>query len=150
VGALPTPLVAATDYFAIRTATTTVKLATTLANAHAGTAIDITSAGTGVHTITMSLVTRALGEHVGEEAHSQKGDEGGPHIHGITDPGHFHQLTNILHFVGGSYNAFSNTADPQTVTTDTKTTGITINSAGTGTPANIVQPSSFLNAMIKL
>jgi hypothetical protein len=52
-GALPTPLAAATDYFIIRVDADNFKLATTLARAEAGTAIDITAAaGGGTHTVT--------------------------------------------------------------------------------------------------
>lgn len=51
-GALPTGLVGATDYFVILLSTTTFKLASSLANAQAGTAIDITTAGTGTQTET--------------------------------------------------------------------------------------------------
>lgn len=48
---LPTPLIPNTKYFYININNTTGKLATTKANAIAGTAIDLTDAGTGVHTI---------------------------------------------------------------------------------------------------
>ena len=53
-GTLPAPLALATTYYWIRTATTNDagKVATTAANALAGTAIDITDAGTGTHTMT--------------------------------------------------------------------------------------------------
>lgn len=51
-GALPAPLAAATDYFIIEISATVKKLATSLDNAMTGTAIDITNAGTGTHTIT--------------------------------------------------------------------------------------------------
>jgi hypothetical protein len=49
---LPAPLVAGTVYFLIFQSSTTFKVATTIANANAGTAIDITTTGTGVHTVT--------------------------------------------------------------------------------------------------
>lgn len=49
-GGLPGGLATSTDYYWIRTGANTGKLATTRANAIAGTAIDITSAGTGTHT----------------------------------------------------------------------------------------------------
>lgn len=49
--ALPTPLAPATIYFVIFVDSTRIKLATTLANALAGTAIDLTDAGTGTHTL---------------------------------------------------------------------------------------------------
>lgn len=51
-GTLPAGLTAATNYFIIPVSSNTWKLATNITNARAATAIDITSAGTGVHTIT--------------------------------------------------------------------------------------------------
>jgi hypothetical protein len=48
---LPTGLVAATTYWTIRVSATTSRLATTLQNAIAGTAIAFTDAGTGTHTV---------------------------------------------------------------------------------------------------
>ena len=53
---LPAGLSAATDYFVIVLTANTFKLATSLANALAGTAIDITDAGTGTHTFTPTSV----------------------------------------------------------------------------------------------
>lgn len=53
-GALPTGLAVATDYYAIVVSATVIKLATTLANALAGTAVDITAIGSGVTTITLA------------------------------------------------------------------------------------------------
>lgn len=50
-GVLPTGVSALTDYYVIRTSATTIKLATSFANAVAGVAIDITAAGSGTHTI---------------------------------------------------------------------------------------------------
>lgn len=52
---LPSPLVAATDYYLIRVDNLTFKLATSYANAIAGTQIDITSAGTGTQTVNWLL-----------------------------------------------------------------------------------------------
>lgn len=48
---LPAGLATATDYYIIRVSDSTFKVATSFANALAGTAIDITDAGTGTHTI---------------------------------------------------------------------------------------------------
>lgn len=50
-GALPTGLVAGTIYYAIRVSTTSIKVATSLANAEAGTAINYTNTGSGTNTI---------------------------------------------------------------------------------------------------
>lgn len=52
---LPAPLALATDYYVIKVSDTTFKLATSYANAIAGTAIDITTTGTGTHTISWLL-----------------------------------------------------------------------------------------------
>lgn len=52
---LPGGLAAATNYFVIKLTDTTCKLATSYANAVAGTAIDITSVGSGTHTINTLL-----------------------------------------------------------------------------------------------
>lgn len=52
---LPAGLSTATDYYVIKVSDTTFKLATSYANAVAGTAIDITDAGTGTHTVTWLL-----------------------------------------------------------------------------------------------
>lgn len=52
---LPAPLATATDYYVIRMSDGTFELATSYANAIAGTQINITDAGTGTHTITWLL-----------------------------------------------------------------------------------------------
>jgi hypothetical protein len=52
---LPAGLATATNYYVIRLTDGTCKLATSYANSVLGTAIDITSAGTGTHTITWLL-----------------------------------------------------------------------------------------------
>lgn len=52
---LPGGLATATDYYVIKISDTTFKLATSYANAIASTAIDITTTGTGTHTVTWLL-----------------------------------------------------------------------------------------------
>lgn len=54
-GTLPAGLTTATDYYVIKVTDTTCKFATSYANAVAGTAINITDAGTGTHNITTLL-----------------------------------------------------------------------------------------------
>lgn len=54
-GTLPAGLALATDYYVIKLTDTTIELATSYANAVAGTNIDITDAGTGTHTINTLL-----------------------------------------------------------------------------------------------
>ena len=50
-GGLPSGLSASTTYYVIDASSNTIKLATTLANATAGTAINLTSQGSGNHTV---------------------------------------------------------------------------------------------------
>jgi hypothetical protein len=63
---LPTGLALATDYWLVRVSATTARVATSLANAIAGTVIAYTDAGTGTHTVTMQMPRYADG--VGCEA----------------------------------------------------------------------------------
>jgi hypothetical protein len=59
-GALPAPLAANTTYYFINVDGTHGKLATSLANAKAGTAIDLTDAGSGTHTLLSGLTPFAI------------------------------------------------------------------------------------------
>ena len=52
---LPTGLSLATDYYLVRASSTTAHVATSLANAIAGTFIAYTNAGTGTHTLTIQM-----------------------------------------------------------------------------------------------
>lgn len=52
---LPAGLSAGTTYYAIRQSSTTIKVATSLSNAQAGTAVDITDQGTGTHTANVQI-----------------------------------------------------------------------------------------------
>lgn len=62
---LPGGLATATDYYVIKASDTTFQLATSYANAVAGTAINITDAGTGTHTATWLLPRYTNGAGVG-------------------------------------------------------------------------------------
>jgi len=65
---LPAGLSADTVYFVIAVSGQTLKLATTRANAVAGTAVDITDTGTGVHTITKAITDDDLIEDCIDDA----------------------------------------------------------------------------------
>jgi len=57
---LPAGLSASTTYYLIYQSATTFKVASSLANALAGTAVDITDTGTGTHTMTIKTRTQPL------------------------------------------------------------------------------------------
>jgi len=61
---LPAGLALATDYYVIKVTDSTFKLATSYANAVAGTAINITDAGTGTHTMSRLLPRHTNGAGV--------------------------------------------------------------------------------------
>lgn len=63
-GTLPGGLATGTDYWVIKVDANTIKLATSLVNALAGTPIDITGAGTGTHTLSDTSETRRVGQEV--------------------------------------------------------------------------------------
>jgi microcystin-dependent protein len=103
------------------------------------------------------LTVRSLGQTVGEENHALTGIENGPHIHGITDPQHAHGPGNGSNFYtdkaptnfdlansGASYNV------SKSPLTALASTGITINTSGSGSGHNNMQPTSFVNFMVKL
>lgn len=54
-GTLPTGLSLLTDYWLVRVSATTARVATSLANAVAGTVVAFTDAGTGTHTMTVQI-----------------------------------------------------------------------------------------------
>jgi hypothetical protein len=67
------------------------------------------------------------------------------HNHTITDPGHFHTVASRV--AGGGWDNAAGSSDPGNRTTDTKTTGISINDRGvSGTNANL--PPYFALAYI--
>lgn len=65
---LPTGLSLNTTYYLVRVSATTARVATSLANADAGTVVAYTDAGTGTHTMTVYLGERAPTEGAGVQA----------------------------------------------------------------------------------
>lgn len=134
-GTLPTGL-SATTYYAIRTAATTIKLATSVANANAGTQVDITAAaGGGTHTLTLTLTDRTLGAEGGEETHA---------ISDAEMPSHTHVIQTDNNTGGGQFYVSENTDGGSSVAS----TAIT-NSAGSDTKHNNMPPYVTVNFIIK-
>lgn len=132
-GTLPTGISAATDYYIIVVDSTHIKLATSLANAVAGTAIDITAQGSGTNTATGALSTRTLGQKGGEETHALTTAELAAHSHVI-------QPFNSGAGGGGAPLSSNNTNPGGSPTT---------NAAGGSTDHNNMQPFLALNYIIK-
>ncbi|MGA8079974.1 MAG: hypothetical protein WB868_21570 [Xanthobacteraceae bacterium] len=111
-----------------------------------GRAIGIAGSGAG-------LTARALGQTFGEENHLLAVSEMPSHTHGITDPGHSHTYNQGNTVAGGSTNGAAPYAvfnAQEAENSGLADTDITINAAGGGSTHNNVQPTTFLNAMIKL
>lgn len=118
-----------------------------------GRALALAGAGSG-------LTARALGQFLGEENHLLTLAEITAHNHvaDVADPTHVHPLENggtIMHNTGGG---FISTAAPNqpyqqiSTTVQAAATGVTVttqNSGGGGSHNNM-QPSTFLNAMVKI
>lgn len=80
-GSLPGGISAGVDYYINRISSTEIRLSATLADSLLGNIIDITSQGSGVHTMTLTLTNRALGEKGGEETHALASSEMPSHTH---------------------------------------------------------------------
>mgnify|MGYP007100045031 CR=1 FL=1 len=137
-GGLPAPLSAGVDYYVIRISATSIKLATSRDNALGSsgsgstgtiTAIDITTQGTGTHTLTVQdLSTRTMGEVGGEETHAISITEMPSHVH-----------------TGGVSGADANDAS-----LNSNTINIPTGATGGSTPHNVMNPYLGMNWLMKL
>lgn len=135
-GSIPSPLQADTVYFVSINSLTanTIKLSTTLENAHAGIDITILSSGSGFNGI-----GPALGAYVGESTHTQTIAEMPSHNHPgstSTPPSGYRGGTSGSGIIAASDN--------------TGSISLTIASQGGGSPFNVIQPSTYQNVFIKL
>ena len=131
-----TGLTTNTTYYLIRTGNLTFSLATTLANAQNGTAITLSSDGTGTQTFTLTLTTRTLGETGGEETHAMSSTELLSHTHTI-----YYNGTNTN---AGGYSGASNAGSTQ------NTTPFYNSSAGGNQAMQIMQPFLGINYIIHI
>jgi microcystin-dependent protein len=110
-----------------------------------GRALGLAGSGSG-------LTARTLGQTLGEENHQLSAAEMPSHTHGVNDPQHTHPITaaagNIT--VAGSPANTNVSATVTSTTTGAAATGITIQSAGSDVAHNNMQPTSFINMMLKL
>lgn len=121
--------------FVVRNGTTGVKFATTLANAIAGSVIDITAAGAGTYTLSYALSARTLGDRMGQEAHNQGSTE-------IRDHSHFVAADNG----GDAGSGIQGTADGGTLG-GRSTQGTSV--GGTSANSNVMQPGTVVTRAIR-
>lgn len=162
-GTLPGGISASTTYYCLPSpglSANSIQLCTTLAQAISGTAnVTITSVGTGTAQLTMGVFDQVhnLGSMLGEDAHALIPAELAGHLHANT-------AVSTVHLAGSDTAIVQNnpgTAGPVFASptgggidlnnTITVTTAIT---AVANTPANTkhnnIQPTTYLNCMIKL
>ncbi len=128
-----TGLTTGTTYYVVRNSSTLIKLASTLANAQAGTVIDMTAKSSPVWTITYSTMARILGEHGGEDAHAISSTEQLAHVHATTKIGIAGSGSAEGWATAATNNSFGNSS-----------------STGGNAALNIWEPSTFMNVMVKL
>lgn len=95
-------------YYCVRLSTTTLKLATSVANAVAGTVVDISTGGSGTQLLTAVLTARVMGQIGGEETHALTAGEMPAHVHSgavVTGAGALVPTTGNLDIVGNSGSA---------------------------------------------
>jgi hypothetical protein len=136
-GVLPAPLNNSTSYYLIVVSSNTFFIASTLANAEAGIPITLTTAGSGTSILTSTLPPHPLAQYVGQDTHAQITSEMAAHSHPPTSGNGFEVEVSS----GGSSNFIGGT-----LTQIQSRTGV----AGSGTPFNVLQPTTYANYLIKL
>lgn len=131
-----TGLTSTSTYYVIRNSATTIKLASSLANAQNGTAIDLTAKSSPVWTITGTLTARTVGEIGGEETHAMSSTE----------------LLSHSHVNKADLSLNTGTESVPNVAPDTSATaanGQQTGSTGGNAAMNILQPFAGVNYIIK-
>lgn len=132
-GTLPTGLLLSTDYWIGINSGTELIIYDSEINYTEGTAVSITTAGTGTHTVEVQHDATVIGEHKGYENHIMTQTELPQHRHGMQTNGDG---------TAGSSNRHS-------ITTGT-TPSFLSNNTGSSNAFNIMQPSSYVKLLIKL
>ena len=127
-----TGLTTNTTYYVIRISNNTIQLASSLANAQNGTAISLSSDGTGIQTFAITFTSRTVGQTGGEETHAMSSTELLAHTHTVTYPGNG----------GGGSGGMAPAAASGLVS-------MTVSSPGGNAAMNIMQPFAVVTYVIK-
>lgn len=110
-GSVITGLTDATTYYVIRVTATTFSLASSVANANAGTVIALSSDGSGTQTFAITYTARPLGQTGGEETHALTDSELPSHVHALTSFKTNTTASNPRHTLDGNSSTSSATTD---------------------------------------
>lgn len=134
-GALNSNVVANAVYYVVPQTATTFKIATTFANALAGTVVAFGTPGSG----TTTAFLQTTGTTEGEYAHTQLVGELATHLHAFTNSTQTGVPVGNVPLTGAT--TFLQPDSPARLTTNTQ---------GSSTPFNVTQPGVFYNMFIKL
>ncbi len=111
-GSVITGLTSTNTYYMIRVTATSFKLASSYANAIAGTAISLSSDGTGTQLFTRTLTAQALADTGGEESHTLITSEMPAHTHAVgrAGGGSGGTISTLSQSDGGTPNQFTSTS----------------------------------------
>jgi hypothetical protein len=126
-------------FYVINISSNTLKVATTLANAISGTAINLSTDSAGTVFITLNYSNFVPGETIGEQNHGLTINEMPAHTH----PGSTLQSTTTFQIQGGSTPSILGGGPANSQIVD-------VASQGGSTMHNNMQPTVFLNYMIKI
>lgn len=86
----------------------------------------------------------------GLESHTLTTAQLAAHSHGVTDPGHTHTAQLVANVGSQPFPAAASSGGLGNMTTNSNTTGISINNAGSGNAHNNVQPTIICNYIIRV
>lgn len=134
-GTLPVGLIPNITYYAIVVSATTLRLASSLDNAIAGTAVTFSTNGTGVHTL--ANASYQLGKYSGFDEYTLQANNLPAHSHPTAAGGQFLTTSRSdFNFSPGGLGA-----------TKEDTTG---NNPTSNIPISLIQPTTYMNVYIKL
>ena len=135
-GTLPTGITASTNYALIKVNSTTLKIAASAEAAHAGTGATISDNGSGTLTIVAQFADMSVAQFEGYRSQSLSKSQMPYHDHISQLP-----YRDLGYDPSGGYDFYGPTDD---------TADITSSAEGANEHFNIMQPTTYMNAQMKL